>query len=52
MKLPNIFEKSTVPAFYPGGTTIFETGQPRDVMFIVQEGEVEIRVVVISGALS
>jgi CRP/FNR family transcriptional regulator, cyclic AMP receptor protein len=44
MKLPNIFAKDTVPVFYSAGSTIFEIGQPRDVMFIVQEGEVEIRI--------
>ena len=44
MKLPNIFEKNTAPVFYPAGSTIFELGQPRDAMFIVQEGEVEIKV--------
>jgi CRP/FNR family cyclic AMP-dependent transcriptional regulator len=44
MKLPNIFEKDVVPLFYTAGSTIFEVGQPRDLMFIVQEGEVEIRI--------
>jgi CRP-like cAMP-binding protein len=44
MKLPNIFEKNVVPFFYTAGSTIFEIGQPRDLMFIVQEGEVEIRI--------
>ena len=44
MKLPNIFEKNVVPLFYAAGSTIFEIGQPRDLMFIVQEGEVEIRI--------
>lgn len=44
MKLPNIFEKDVVPLFYTAGSTIFEIGQPRDLMFIVQEGEVEIRI--------
>jgi CRP/FNR family transcriptional regulator, cyclic AMP receptor protein len=44
MKLPNIFEKDALPVFYPAGSTIFEIGQPRDVMFVVQEGEVEIRI--------
>jgi len=44
MKLPNIFEKNTAPVFYQAGSTIFEIGQPRDAMFIVQEGEVEIKV--------
>jgi CRP/FNR family cyclic AMP-dependent transcriptional regulator len=44
MKLPNIFAKNSIPVFYTAGSTIFEIGQPRDVMYIVQEGEVEIRV--------
>jgi len=44
MKLPNIFEKNTVPVFYTAGSAIFEIGQPRDVMYIVQKGEVEIRI--------
>jgi CRP/FNR family transcriptional regulator, cyclic AMP receptor protein len=44
MKLPNIFAKNAVPVLYAAGSTIFEIGQPRDVMFIVQKGEVEIRV--------
>ena len=42
MRLTNIFEKNVVPLFYTAGSTIFEIGQPRDLMFIVQEGEVEI----------
>jgi CRP/FNR family cyclic AMP-dependent transcriptional regulator len=44
MKLPNIFAKDAAPALYSAGSTIFEIGQPRDVMYIVQEGEVEIKV--------
>ena len=44
MKLPNIFAKNAAPVFYRAGSTIFEIGQPRDAMFIVQEGEVEIKV--------
>jgi CRP/FNR family cyclic AMP-dependent transcriptional regulator len=44
MKLPNIFAKNAAPVFYTAGSTIFEIGQPRDAMFIVQEGEVEIKV--------
>jgi CRP/FNR family cyclic AMP-dependent transcriptional regulator len=44
MKLPNIFEKNTAPVFYAAGSTIFEIGQPRDAMFVVEEGEVEIKV--------
>jgi len=42
MRLTNIFEKNVVPLFYTAGSTIFEIGQPRDLMFIFQEGEVEI----------
>jgi CRP/FNR family transcriptional regulator, cyclic AMP receptor protein len=44
MKLPNIFAKNTVPVSYTAGSTIFEIGQPRDAMFIVEEGEVDIMV--------
>jgi CRP/FNR family cyclic AMP-dependent transcriptional regulator len=44
MKLPNIFAKSAVPVFYTAGSIIFEIGQPRDVMFIVKEGEVDIKI--------
>ncbi len=44
MKLPNIFERNTAPVSYAAGSIIFEIGQPRDAMFIVQEGEVEIKV--------
>ena len=40
-ELPNIFEKNVVPLFYAAGSTIFEIGQPRDLMFIVQEGEMD-----------
>jgi CRP/FNR family cyclic AMP-dependent transcriptional regulator len=44
MKLPNIFAKNAVPVLYTAGSAIFEIGQPRDVMYIVQEGEVEIKI--------
>jgi CRP/FNR family cyclic AMP-dependent transcriptional regulator len=44
MKLPNIFANDAVPVSYAAGKTIFETGQPRDLMFVVKEGEVDIRV--------
>jgi CRP/FNR family transcriptional regulator, cyclic AMP receptor protein len=44
MKLPNIFATSAVPVSYKAGAIIFEIGQPRDVMFIVQDGEVDIRI--------
>jgi CRP/FNR family cyclic AMP-dependent transcriptional regulator len=44
MKLPNIFAKDAVPVFHVAGSTIFEIGEPRDAMYIVEEGEVEIKV--------
>src|SRR2546430_15827923 len=44
MKLPNIFAKDAVPVSYAAGSTIFETGQRREVMFVVKEGQVDIRV--------
>jgi len=44
MKLPNIFAKEVVPEFYSAGSIIFQEGQPRDSMYVVQEGEVELKV--------
>ena len=44
MKIPNIFEASTTPETFAAGTVIFQEGQPGDVMFIVKEGDVELRV--------
>jgi CRP/FNR family transcriptional regulator, cyclic AMP receptor protein len=42
MKLPNIFEKDSPPTSYAAGQIIFEDGQPRDFMYVVQKGEVDI----------
>ncbi len=44
MRLPNIFEGKGEMETHPSGTTIFEKGQSGEVMYIVQEGQVEIRV--------
>jgi CRP/FNR family cyclic AMP-dependent transcriptional regulator len=44
MKLPNIFAKNAAVVSYAAGAIIFEIGQPRDLMFIVQEGEVDIKI--------
>ncbi len=44
MKLPNIFESSVTPEQYKTGQTIFEAGQPGTVMYIVQQGEVNLMV--------
>ena len=44
MKLPNIFESDTPPENFALGSVIFQEGQPGDTMYIVKEGEVEVRV--------
>ncbi len=44
MKLPNIFESQTPPVSYAAGDIIFSTGDEGDAMFVVKEGEVEIRI--------
>jgi CRP/FNR family transcriptional regulator, cyclic AMP receptor protein len=44
MKLPNLFEKDTVPSPYTAGQIIFEEGQTRDFMYVVKKGEVDILV--------
>ena len=44
MKIPNIFEGQTPPETYTAGSTIFQEGQEGDCMYIVKDGEVEIRV--------
>ncbi len=44
MKIPNIFEADTLPETFPAGAIIFQEGQPGDEMFIVKDGEVELRV--------
>jgi CRP/FNR family transcriptional regulator, cyclic AMP receptor protein len=42
MKLPNLFEKDAVPTPYASGQIIFQEGQPRDFMYVVKKGEVDI----------
>ena len=42
MKLPTILSDPTQLRDFSAGATIFQTGQPGDEMFIVQEGEVDI----------
>ena len=44
MKLPNIFANEIAPESYSAGSTIFEEGQPRDCMYVVVKGEVELKV--------
>ncbi len=44
MRLPNIFEKEIPTVAYPAGATIFAAGQSGDSMFLVQSGEVDLRV--------
>jgi CRP/FNR family cyclic AMP-dependent transcriptional regulator len=44
MKLPNIFESQTEPLKYAAGDIIFSSGDEGDAMYVVKEGEVELRV--------
>jgi CRP-like cAMP-binding protein len=44
MKLPNIFANEVAPQSYSAGRVIFQEGQPRDFMYAIQEGEVELTV--------
>jgi CRP/FNR family cyclic AMP-dependent transcriptional regulator len=44
MKLPNIFANDIAPESYSAGNTIFHEGQSRDSMYVVQKGEVELKV--------
>ena len=44
MKIQNIFESETRPGSFPAGSIIFQEGQPGDEMYIVKQGEVELRV--------
>src|SRR5262245_228081 len=43
MKLEKIFEKSKDAKDYPAGTTIFSQGEPRDLMYIVLSGEIDLQ---------
>jgi CRP-like cAMP-binding protein len=44
MKLPNIFEADTPPQRHSAGDTIFAEGDKGDCMYVVKEGQVELRV--------
>jgi CRP/FNR family cyclic AMP-dependent transcriptional regulator len=44
MKLPNIFEKEVTPLSFSAGSVIFAEGQWRDSMYVIQSGEVELKV--------
>lgn len=44
MKLPNIFESDTTPLKFSAGDVIFSSGEDGTDMFVVNEGEVELRV--------
>lgn len=44
MKLPNIFESQTQPLNFAAGDIIFSSGDEGDAMYVVQSGEIELRV--------
>jgi CRP/FNR family transcriptional regulator, cyclic AMP receptor protein len=44
MKLPNIFAKEVTPLSFSAGSVIFAEGQRRDSMYVIQSGEVELKV--------
>jgi CRP/FNR family transcriptional regulator, cyclic AMP receptor protein len=44
MKLPNIFETDTPPISYKAGAIIFAEGEPRDKMYVVKTGAVDLLV--------
>jgi CRP/FNR family transcriptional regulator, cyclic AMP receptor protein len=48
MGLPNPFEREREEVRYTAGQTIFEAGQPGELMYVVREGEVDL---VISGRI-
>ena len=43
MTLPNIFETETKPAKFSAGDIIFSSGDEGDVMYVIKEGEVDLR---------
>lgn len=44
MRLPNIFEADTPPVQFAAGDVIFKEGDDGDLMYVVKEGEVELKV--------
>ncbi len=42
MTLQELFEELTTVRRYPAGEAIFSAGEPGDVMYLIQEGEVDI----------
>jgi CRP/FNR family transcriptional regulator, cyclic AMP receptor protein len=43
MNLANLFENSKDAKDYPAGTTVFAQGDPRDVMYVVLEGQLDLQ---------
>src|SRR5262245_22197848 len=43
MNLAKLFENSKHAKDYPAGTTIFAQGEPRDVMYVVMAGDVDLQ---------
>lgn len=44
MKLPNIFESDTTPLTFKAGDVIFSSGDEGNDLYVVDKGEVELRV--------
>lgn len=44
MRLPNIFEKNTATMDFPTGATVFTAGEPGRHLYMVRDGEVDLRV--------
>jgi CRP/FNR family transcriptional regulator, cyclic AMP receptor protein len=43
MNLAKLFENAKDARDYPAGTTVFAQGEPRDVMYVVLEGELDLQ---------
>jgi CRP-like cAMP-binding protein len=43
MNLAKLFENAKDAKNYPAGTTVFAQGEPRDVMYVVLEGELDLQ---------
>jgi len=44
MKIPNVFDGTIPRESFPAGATIFKEGEPGLVMFVIKEGEIELRI--------